>query len=101
MKKQPTFWTKKQNGHLLIGLNLEALSHFLPIEGIELPKLGKKIKKGEILCIIESSKSALELESPVTGKILKVHEEIKKNIPLHQNLEKQESWLCLVDPESQ
>lgn len=95
MKKNNYFWIKKDKEHTTIGLIKEAFETFLPLEGIELPKEGKKIKKGEVLCIIESSKAALELESPVSGKVVKVHDKFmqKKKI----SWDKENSWICVVE----
>ena len=42
-----------------------------------MPEVGKVIKKGEELCVVESVKSVSEIYAPVSGKIVNVNEKLE------------------------
>lgn len=54
----------------------------------ELPKSGRKVKAGEQVCIIESTKVASEIYSPVSGTIKEVN----------PNYLADSSWLYRIEP---
>lgn len=43
---------------------------------IQLPKVGNKVKKEEEVVILESTKAAVDLYSPLSGKIIEVNQEL-------------------------
>lgn len=53
-----------------VGLSSHSLKHIEDIEWIGLPKKGERILMGAPLFVIESSKAALEIESPFDCTVL-------------------------------
>jgi glycine cleavage system H lipoate-binding protein len=51
----------------------QAKEEFRTAQCIEFPEIGKKIRQQELLLAIESSKAIFELESPVDGRVIEVH----------------------------
>ncbi|MBN2602562.1 MAG: glycine cleavage system protein GcvH [Candidatus Thermoplasmatota archaeon] len=70
-------WLKVEGNKAKVGITDHAQSELTDIVFVELPAIGKEIKKGEELCIVESVKSVSEIYAPVSGKILKVNEKLE------------------------
>lgn len=51
------------------GLSSSGLNHLGTIEWISFPEVGSSIEKDEALFMVESSKAAIEVESPISGTV--------------------------------
>ena len=79
-------WVKKQDGNVFsVGLSAYALEQLGDIVYIELPAVGGELKKEEIFGVIESVKSAADMYTPISGKIIQVNEDIPDNPVSNQN----------------
>jgi glycine cleavage system H protein len=56
-------WLKVEGSKAKVGITDHAQSELTDIVFVELPSVGKEIKKGEELCIVESVKSVSEIYS--------------------------------------
>ncbi|MBQ8498317.1 glycine cleavage protein H-like protein [Chlamydia sp.] len=79
-----------------LGLSAQMREHLGNILHIDLPSLGVFIKEGEELCILESSKSAIEVLSPVSGEILEVNAALEDNILPINNTPESEGWFVIM-----
>ena len=70
-------WLKLKGDTVIIGITDHAQTELTDIVFIELPEVGKEIKKGEELCVVESVKSVSEIYAPVSGKIVNVNEKLE------------------------
>ncbi len=70
-------WLKLKANTAIIGITDHAQTELTDIVFVELPEVGKEIKKGEELCVVESVKSVSEIYSPVSGKIVNVNEKLE------------------------
>ena len=66
-------WIKLDGSKAVVGITDHAQAELTDIVFVELPKVGKDIKKGEELCVVESVKSVSEIYAPVSGKVVKVN----------------------------
>jgi glycine cleavage system H protein len=57
-----------------IGISKEACDKLGDIYLIDLPDLGKEVKKGDEVGVIESVKTAYDVYTPVSGKIIAVND---------------------------
>lgn len=62
----------------IVGVTDYAQAQLGNIVFIELPPVGKKIRKGEPLATVESVKAASELFSPVSGEVVEVNSALEK-----------------------
>ena len=69
-------WLKLKGDTAIIGITDHAQTELTDIVFVELPEVGKEIKKGEELCVVESVKSVSEIYAPVSGKIVNVNEKL-------------------------
>ena len=70
-------WLKLKGDTAIIGITDHAQTELTDIVFVELPEVGKEIKKGEELCVVESVKSVSEIYAPVSGRIVKVNEKLE------------------------
>lgn len=64
---------------------------------IDLPMLGSPCKEGELLVVLESSKSAVEILSPVSGKVIEVNQSLLDDIQLLNTSPEDLGWFVVVD----
>ncbi len=63
-------WVKVEGDVALIGITDHAQEELTDIVFVELPKKGKKVKKGEVLGVVESVKTVSDIYSPVSGEVV-------------------------------
>jgi len=63
-----------EDGVGTIGITKHAQEKLSDVTLVELPQVGKQVKKGGAVGVIESVKAASDLYSPVSGEILDVNE---------------------------
>ena len=59
-----------------VGITDYAQETLTDVVYVELPAVGKEIKKGEVLGSIESVKSVSEIYSPISGKVKEINEKL-------------------------
>jgi glycine cleavage system H protein len=57
-----------------VGISEEACDKLGDIYLVDLPEIGKEVKKGEEVGVIESVKAASDIYSPVSGKIIAIND---------------------------
>ncbi|MDN5343393.1 glycine cleavage system protein GcvH [Oceanotoga sp. DSM 15011] len=60
-----------------VGISVGAADELGDITYVDLPEVGKEIKKGDAVCSVESVKSAGDIYSPVSGKIIEVNSDLE------------------------
>ncbi|MBL8949528.1 MAG: glycine cleavage system protein GcvH [Myxococcaceae bacterium] len=72
-------WAKKSGNTIAIGVTHHAQEALGDVVYVELPKIGAEVKAGERFGTIESTKAVSDLFSPVTGKVVKVNDDLSGN----------------------
>ncbi len=70
-------WIKDEGDHVTIGLTEFAQGQLRDIVYVELPEAGSMFRKGDSLGVVESVKTAADVFSPVTGKVLETNMSLK------------------------
>lgn len=81
----------------LIGISQYAQEELGEIVYIELPKVGRKINAGEEIAVLESTKAAADIYSPVSGTIIEVNEALKQDPDLLNRFPEKEGWLLKIE----
>jgi glycine cleavage system H protein len=89
-------WLKIKGDIATIGITDHAQSELTDIVFVELPEIGKDIKKGEELCVVESVKSVSEIYSPVSGKILNINKKLEDTPELINQKPYDDGWLVEI-----
>ncbi len=90
-------WVKLTGAKAKIGITDHAQHELTDIVFVELPSVGKEIKKGEELCIVESVKSVSEVYAPVSGKIVAVNTKLDDSPETINSSPYDNGWLVEVE----
>ncbi len=90
-------WLKLKGDLAQIGITDHAQSELTDIVFVELPSVGKEVKKGEELCVVESVKSVSEIFSPISGKVSKVNDKLEDTPETVNESPYNEGWLVELE----
>lgn len=68
---------------------------------VELPVIGKVVQAGQEVAVLESTKAAADIYSPISGEIVAVNVQLIENPDLINRSAETEGWICtirLTDP---
>ncbi|HEY0161385.1 MAG TPA: glycine cleavage system protein GcvH [Edaphobacter sp.] len=92
-------WISVDGAKGTVGITDYAQSSLGDIVFVDLPKVGDKVKAGEIFGSVESVKAVSDLYSPATGTVTEVNEELK-DAPEKVNADANATWMIKVDLEN-
>ena len=90
-------WLKVRGDTAQVGITDYAQSQLTDIVFVELPEVGKEVKKGEELCVVESVKSVSELYSPVSGKIANINKKLEDAPETINESPYDDGWLVEIE----
>ena len=90
-------WLKVEGKVAKVGITDHAQSQLTDIVFVELPEVGKEIKKGDELCVVESVKSVSELYAPISGKISNVNKSLEETPETINESPYDEGWLVEIE----
>jgi glycine cleavage system H protein len=67
-------WVRAEGGEAAVGISSYAQEQLGDIVFVELPEVGKSLKKGDIAAVVESVKAASEVYAPASGEVVAVNE---------------------------
>ncbi len=79
-----------------VGISDHAQKEITDVVFVELPKVGKDVKAGEAVAVVESVKAAFDIYAPVSGKITKVNADVSKNPALVNQSPYGNGWLFAI-----
>ena len=80
-----------------VGITDHAQSELTDIVFVELPEVGKEIKKGDELCVVESVKSVSEIYAPISGKIANINKNLEDSPETINESPYDEGWLVEIE----
>jgi glycine cleavage system H protein len=87
-------WVQIKGDTAIVGITDYAQHSLGEITFAELPKLGKKLNIHDALAVVESSKAASDVYSPVAGEITGVNEELTSRPELINQDCYNTGWIC-------
>ena len=95
-------WLKQETGgNVRLGITFHYQDKLKKIVYVDLPQLSSRIGCGETLVSLESSKTAVDLPSPVSGTVLEVNQNLQDKPGLVNKDPYGEGWMVLLKPDSQ
>ncbi len=70
-------WVRLQGKRATVGISDFAQSELTDVVYVELPKVGKAVKAGEVLGTVESVKAVSEIFAPLSGKVVEVNKSLE------------------------
>lgn len=80
----------------LVGITDFAQSELGDIVYVNLPEVGDETTAGEALCDVESVKAASDVNSPVSGTVCEVNEDLE-GAPESLNQDPYGAWICKIE----
>jgi len=93
-------WLKLKADTAKVGITDHAQSELTDIVFVELPQVGKQVKKGDEICVVESVKSVSEIYAPVSGKILNVNKKLEESPETINKSPYDDGWLVEIKVEN-
>ncbi len=90
-------WAKVEGGSARVGITDFAQHELTDVVYVELPKIGRIVKAGETTVVIESVKTAVDVYSPVSGKITAVNDKLTADPGLVNRSPYVEGWIFSVE----
>lgn len=96
-------WVRKDPGDpslLVMGITPHAAHALGDINFIEMPPTGEHLDTGDLLCVVESVKSASDIYIPLAGVVVEVNEVLAREPGLLNTDSYQAGWIARIRPDS-
>ena len=90
-------WIKVEGNKVRVGITDFAQHEITDVVHVELPENGKIVKKAAPAVVVESVKSAFDIYSPVSGKIVEINENVMSSPELINQSPYENGWLFVVE----
>jgi glycine cleavage system H protein len=90
-------WVKIEGNKVKVGITDFAQHEITDVVHVELPEVGRAIKKEQPAAVIESVKSAFDIYAPVSGKIVEVNDKVLGNPELVNNSPYEYGYLFVIE----
>lgn len=90
-------WVRMEGNTATIGITHFAQEQLTDIVFVELPEVGRILEKGLECAVIESCKIAAEMYAPISGKVVRVNEELSDNPGLVNREPYGQGWIVQIE----
>ena len=89
-----------QEGMARIGIDDFAKKVIGHIDDVELPNIGRVIKKNQVLFTVKQGNRPIPFKTPVSGKIVKINSDLPKDIDDLDITSYGKNWICTIDADN-
>jgi glycine cleavage system H protein len=86
-------WVRMEGSVAVIGITEFAQSELGDLVYVDLPASGKAVESRGVLCVVESTKAASDVYSPVGGTVTEVNEALRNDPGLINRTPYSEGWI--------
>ncbi|GMH26044.1 hypothetical protein Nepgr_027887 [Nepenthes gracilis] len=90
-------WVKVEGNSATIGITDHAQDHLGDVVFVELPEVGAPTTQGSSFGAVESVKATSDVNSPVSGKVIEVNEELNSSPGLVNASPYENGWIIKVE----
>ncbi|XP_021769235.1 glycine cleavage system H protein 2, mitochondrial-like [Chenopodium quinoa] len=90
-------WVKVEGNSATVGITDHAQEHLGDVVYVELPEEGAAVSKGEAFGAVESVKASSDVNSPISGKVTKVNDEVGDSPGLVNSSPYEKGWIIKVE----
>jgi len=90
-------WVSVNGSIATVGVSDYAQAELGEIVYVELPLVGKQVRAGEESAVLESTKAAADVYTPLSGTIIEVNGALKEFPDLINRLPESEGWIFKVE----
>ena len=92
-------WVKPEEKLAFLGVSKWAQKELGEVVFIQLPEVGKRLETGDFACVLESTKAAADIYTPLSGTIIEVNERLNSNPGLINLQPETEGWVFKIEME--
>lgn len=89
-------WIRVEGGIGTVGITEHAQKELGEVVYIELPSVGKYVQAGDEIAVLESTKAAADIYSPVSGEIIEINQKLGDFIHHINTSAEKEGWLFKI-----
>lgn len=89
-------WIQLEGDFGVVGITKYAQQELGEIVHVELPQIGQEIEVGDEIAVLESTKAAADIYSPVSGEVIAVNQKIKDDLDLINQFPESKGWLFKI-----
>ncbi|KAL5718894.1 NAD-dependent glutamate dehydrogenase [Ranunculus cassubicifolius] len=90
-------WIKAEGNSATVGITDHAQDHLGDVVYVELPEVGANVTQGASFGVVESVKATSDINSPVSGKVIEVNEELNGSPGLINSSPYEKGWIMKVE----
>ncbi len=91
-------WVRRAGAEARVGITDYAQKQLGDVVYLELPEVGRQLRKGDVFGTIESVKAVSELYAPVSGVVTAVNSALVER-PEAVNADPHGSWMIVIEPD--
>lgn len=93
-------WARIAGSKVTVGITDHAQDELTDIVYVELPKVGKEVKAGDELAVVESVKSTSDVYSPVSGKVIDINKALESSPETINKDPYGKGWIVIIETEN-
>ncbi|KAM4088167.1 hypothetical protein ACB094_07G050700 [Castanea mollissima] len=90
-------WVKVEGNSATVGITDHAQDHLGDVVYVELPEVGAPVSHGSSFGAVESVKATSDINSPISGKVVEVNEELNSSPGLINSSPYDKGWIIKVE----
>ncbi len=90
-------WAKMEGGRARIGITDHAQQELTDVVFVELPRIGKVVKQGEPIGVVESVKAVSEIFAPLSGTVVEVNKVLEDRPEIVNKDPYGEGWIVVLE----
>ncbi|MCQ4336492.1 MAG: glycine cleavage system protein GcvH [Sulfolobales archaeon] len=90
-------WVKLEGNTAIVGVTDYAQKKLRDIVGVQLPETNREVQAGEAVASIESVKAASDVYAPLSGRIVKVNDELALSPELINQDPYGKGWMFVIE----
>ena len=91
-------WARRDGAEVVVGITSHAQEELRDVVFVELPKMGRSVKQGEAVAVIESVKAAFDIYAPVSGAVARVNDALVTSPQLVNQDCYGAGWIFAISP---
>ena len=90
-------WARVEGKRATVGITDFAQSELTDVVFVELPKVGRAVKAGEVVGTVESVKAVSEIFAPLSGKVLEVNKALEDSPEVVNQDAYGKGWMVVLE----